>query len=165
MPPGFEFKLNRVAMTDQTYTQPQKFPVHGFAEPRVHAVNVQKCAALRDPIPEARRRPRSTVNLVRAMTYGPARSPCTVPLALAGQVQFHPYKKRGRTKHVLDPLVSLFSTLLTMPLSQRKRHLAVFLLSLLPIASFELWPQQWGRFFALEPAANFTSTIPESRPQ
>jgi hypothetical protein len=68
-------------------------------------------------------------------------------VTLAGQVQFHPTRKEA-VHDVLDPLHPLFSTLRTMPLSQRGRHPAVFLLSLLPFASFESWPQQWGRFFA-----------------
>jgi len=61
---------------------------------------------------------------------------------LAGQVLL----SRVRKEAALD-LHSPFSTSHNKPLRLADRPLASPSLTFLPFASFELWPQQWGRFF------------------
>jgi len=61
---------------------------------------------------------------------------------LAGQVLLSDVRKEA----ALD-LHSPFSTSHIKPVRLADRPLASPFLTFLPIASFELWPQQWGRFF------------------
>ena len=49
-----------------------------------------------------------------------------------------------------------------MPSSQRERHLALPVLTFLPIASFELWPQQWGRFFVFVQETKNGEKLPQT---
>jgi hypothetical protein len=65
---------------------------------------------------------------------------------LAGQVLLF----RTRKEAALD-LHSPFSTSHVKPIRQPDRPLASPILTFLPFASFELWPQKWGRFFGGEP--------------
>ena len=55
-----------------------------------------------------------------------------------------------RKEAALD-LHSPFSTSHVKPIRPPDRPLASPFLTFLPFASFELWPQQWGRFFGGEP--------------
>jgi hypothetical protein len=61
---------------------------------------------------------------------------------LAGQVLLSKVRKEA----ALD-LHSPFSTSHNKPLRPPDRPLASPFLTFLPFASFELWPQKWGRFF------------------
>jgi len=61
---------------------------------------------------------------------------------LAGQVLL----SKARKEAALD-LHSPFSTSHIKPLRLADRSLASPFLTFLPFASFELWPQKWGRFF------------------
>jgi len=63
-------------------------------------------------------------------------------VVLAGQVLLSEVRKEAS----LD-LHSPFSTSHIKPVRLADRPLASPFLTFLPIASFELWPQQWGRFF------------------
>jgi len=63
-------------------------------------------------------------------------------VVLAGQVLLSEVRKEA----ALD-LHSPFSTSHIKPVRLADRPLASPFLTFLPIASFELWPQQWGRFF------------------
>ena len=67
-----------------------------------------------------------------------------VAIVLAGQVLLF----RLRKEAALD-LHSPFSTSHIKPIRQPDRPLASPFLTFLPFASFELWPQKWGRFFLL----------------
>src|SRR5271165_1634294 len=110
-------------------------PLGAIRDPR-GAIIVHKAAASARMPASAGRQPQAIASLLRLWTYRLSEAAPRPGSGLAGQVQFHPHQKRGRTKYEIDPLLSLLSTLLTMPLSQRGRHPAVFLLSLLPFASF-----------------------------
>jgi|HubBroStandDraft_6_1064221.scaffolds.fasta_scaffold05221_6 hypothetical protein len=63
---------------------------------------------------------------------------------LAGQVLLSKVRKEA----ALD-LHSPFSTSHNKPFRPPDRPLASPFLTFLPFASFELWPQKWGRFFCL----------------
>ena len=81
---------------------------------------------------------------------------------LAGQVLL----SRARKEAALD-LHSPFSTSHIKPLRLADRSLASPFLTFLPFASFELWPQQWGRFFLAQPQAldgfSFPPAVAEMR--
>ena len=65
-----------------------------------------------------------------------------VVIVLAGQVLLSEVRKEA----ALD-LHSPFSTSHNKPVRLADRPLASPFLTSYPFASFELWPQQWGRFF------------------